>query len=50
MRKDYAVDNENGVWCLQDVLRVILMRHIERNKPLMRCNKFGKKVLDKLNL
>ncbi|XP_013635440.1 PREDICTED: pumilio homolog 14-like [Brassica oleracea var. oleracea] len=34
----------------EDVLRVILMRHIERNKPLMRCNKFGKKVLDKLNL
>ncbi|CAF2091694.1 BnaA06g36900D [Brassica napus] len=34
----------------EDVLRVILMRHIERNKPLMRCNKFGKKVLDKLDL
>ncbi|KAJ4901799.1 Pumilio-like protein 14 [Raphanus sativus] len=33
-----------------DVLRFNLMSHIERNKPLMRCNKFGRKVLDKLNL
>ncbi|KAF8087588.1 hypothetical protein N665_0577s0001 [Sinapis alba] len=34
----------------EDALRFNLMRHIERNKPLMRCNKFGRKVLDKLNL
>lgn len=33
----------------EDELRLHLLRHIERNKPLMRCNKFGKKVLDKLN-
>lgn len=43
-------DHANFVWCLQGELRMILMRHIDRNKPLMRCNMYGNKILQKLDL
>ncbi|KAF8091835.1 hypothetical protein N665_0433s0004 [Sinapis alba] len=31
-------------------LRMILLRHIDRNKPLMRCNMYGNKILKRFNL
>ncbi|CAH8390759.1 unnamed protein product [Eruca vesicaria subsp. sativa] len=34
----------------KDDLRMILMGHINRNKRLMRCNMYGNKVLERLNL
>ncbi|KAG2302372.1 hypothetical protein Bca52824_031023 [Brassica carinata] len=34
----------------KEELRMILMRHIDRNKPLMRCNMYGNKILQRLNL
>ncbi|KAF2538920.1 hypothetical protein F2Q68_00020002 [Brassica cretica] len=34
----------------KDELRMILMMHIDRNKRLMRCNMYGNKILERLNL
>ncbi|AED94911.1 pumilio 14 [Arabidopsis thaliana] len=34
----------------KDDVRRMLRYHIERNIPMMRCNKFGNKVLEKLNI
>ncbi|CAH2046770.1 unnamed protein product [Thlaspi arvense] len=36
--------------CKDYTMRYSLMWHINRNKRLMRCNKFGNKILEKLNL
>ena len=41
---------ESYLVCLQDDVRRMLRYHIERNIPMMRCNKFGNKVLEKLNI
>ncbi|ESQ44751.1 hypothetical protein EUTSA_v10003331mg, partial [Eutrema salsugineum] len=36
--------------CKDYNLRSILVEHIRLNKPLMRCNRFGNKILEKLSL
>ncbi|KAF8060417.1 hypothetical protein N665_1216s0004 [Sinapis alba] len=34
----------------QNDMRSVLLYHIKRNHPLMRCNRYGRKILEKLNL